>query len=46
VENKGTSRNNIDPKVLREGRDLKMLLLKKQKPSLWKKEGMCTWSLQ
>jgi len=24
---RGTARNNVDPKVLREGRDLKMLLL-------------------
>jgi hypothetical protein len=45
VEKKGTSRSNVDPKVLIEGRDLKMILLKKQKP-LWKKEGMCTWILK
>jgi hypothetical protein len=45
VERKGTSKTNVDPKVLREGRDQKMLLLKKQKPSR-KKEEMCTWILQ
>jgi hypothetical protein len=32
VEKKGTTRSNVDPKVLREGRDLKMLLLQKKKP--------------
>jgi hypothetical protein len=32
VEKKGTTRNNVDPKVLREGRDLMMLLLQKKKP--------------
>jgi hypothetical protein len=31
VEKKGTTRSNVDPKVLREGRDLKMLLLQKKK---------------
>jgi hypothetical protein len=30
VEKKGTTRSNVDPKVLREGRDLKMLLLQKK----------------
>jgi hypothetical protein len=45
VEKKGTTRSNVDPKVLREGRDLKMLLLQKKKPPQ-KKEGMCTWILQ
>jgi hypothetical protein len=41
VEKKGTARSNVDPKELREGRDLKMLLLKKKKHPR-KKEGMCT----
>jgi hypothetical protein len=45
VEKKGIIRNIVDSKVLREGRDLKMLLLQKKKPS-WKKEGMRTWLLQ
>jgi hypothetical protein len=45
VEKKGTTRNNVDPKVLREGRDLMMLLLQKKKPPQMK-EGMCTWLLQ
>jgi hypothetical protein len=27
VENKGTTRNNVDPKVLRHGRNLRMLIL-------------------
>ena len=27
VEKNGTKRNNVDPKLLREGSDLKMLLL-------------------
>jgi hypothetical protein len=44
VENKGTIRSNVDIKVLREGRDLKILLLQKKKPP-WK-EGMYTWILQ
>jgi hypothetical protein len=44
VENKGTTRRNVDPKVLREGRDMKILLLQKQKTP--QKEGMCTWLLQ
>jgi hypothetical protein len=45
VENKGTKRNNVHPKVLREGRDLKMILLQKKKyPRM--KEEMCTWILQ
>jgi hypothetical protein len=29
VEKKGTTRINVDPKALREGRDLKMILLQK-----------------
>jgi hypothetical protein len=37
VENKGTTRSNVYPKVLREGRDLKMLLLQKKKNT--SKEG-------
>jgi hypothetical protein len=41
VEKKGTTRSNVDPKALREGRDLKMLLLQKKKPPR-KNEGMCT----
>jgi hypothetical protein len=41
VEKKGTARSNVDPKELREGMDLKMLLLKKKKHPR-KKEGMCT----
>jgi hypothetical protein len=45
VEKKGTTRSNVDPKELREGRDLKMLLLKKKKHPR-KKEGMCTQVLQ
>jgi hypothetical protein len=45
VEKKGITRNNVDPKVLREGRDLMMLLLQKKKPPQMK-EGMCTWLLQ
>jgi hypothetical protein len=45
VKNKGTTRSNVDLRLLREGRNLKMLLLKKKKP-MWKKEGMCTWILQ
>jgi hypothetical protein len=45
VENKGITRNNVDPKVLREGRDLMMLLLQKKKISHMK-EDMCTWILQ
>jgi hypothetical protein len=45
VEKKGTTRSNVDPKVLREGRDLKMLLLHKKKPPR-KKGGKCTWILQ
>jgi hypothetical protein len=40
--NKGTTRSNVDPKALREGRDMKMILLQKKKPPR-KKEGMCTW---
>jgi hypothetical protein len=45
VEKNGTTRSNVDPKVLREGMDLKMLLLQKKKPPQ-KKEGICTWLLQ
>jgi hypothetical protein len=45
VENKGTTRNNVDPKVLREGRDMMFCLIQKKKP-LWMKEEMCTWILQ
>jgi hypothetical protein len=41
MEKKCTTRSNVDPKELREGRDLKMLLLKKKKHPR-KKEGMCT----
>jgi hypothetical protein len=37
VEKKGTTRSNVYPKVLREGRDLKMLLLQKKKNT--SKEG-------
>jgi hypothetical protein len=44
VENKGTTRSNIDSK-LRRRRDLKKLLLQKKRPPR-KKEGMCTWLLQ
>jgi hypothetical protein len=44
VEKKGTLISNVDPKVLREGRDLNMLFLHKQK--LHQKEAMCTWILQ
>jgi hypothetical protein len=44
VENKSTTRNNVYPKVLREGRDLEMILLYKKKPL--QKERMCTWILQ
>jgi hypothetical protein len=32
VEKKGITRNNVDPKVLREGRDLIIPLLQKKKP--------------
>jgi hypothetical protein len=45
VEKKGTTRNSVDPKVLREGRVLNMPLLQNQKPPQ-KKEDMCTWILQ
>jgi hypothetical protein len=45
VENKGATRNNVDPKVLIKGSDLMMLLLQKKKTP-WMKEGMCTWILQ
>jgi hypothetical protein len=44
VENKGTTRSNVDPK-LRKRRDLKNLLLRKKIPPR-KKEGMYTWPLQ
>jgi hypothetical protein len=44
VENKGTTRSSVDPK-LRKRRDLKNLLLQKKIPPR-KKEGMCTWLLQ
>jgi hypothetical protein len=44
VENKGTTRRNVDPK-LRKRRDLKNLLLQKKIPPR-KKEGMCTCLLQ
>jgi hypothetical protein len=44
VENKGTTRRSVDPK-LRKRRDLKNLLLQKKRPPR-KKEGMCTWPLQ
>jgi hypothetical protein len=44
VENKGTTRSNVDPK-LRKRMDLKNLLLQKKIPPR-KKEGMCTWLLQ
>jgi hypothetical protein len=43
VENKGTTRNNVDPKV-RKIRYLKNLILQKKIPPR-KKEGMCTWPL-
>jgi hypothetical protein len=42
VVKKGITRNNVDPKVLREGRYLMMPLLHKKKP-LQMKEGMCTF---
>jgi hypothetical protein len=44
VQKKGTTRSNVDPKVLREGRDLKILLLQKKIPP--RKDGMCNWLLQ
>jgi hypothetical protein len=44
VENKGTTRSSVDPK-LRKRRDIKKLLLQKKIPPR-KKEGMCTWILQ
>jgi hypothetical protein len=44
VENKGTTRSNVDPK-LRKGRDMKKLLLEK-KIHPRKKGGMSTWILQ
>jgi hypothetical protein len=45
VEKKGITSNNVDPKVLREGRDLMMPLIKKQKhPHM--KEGLCTCLIQ
>jgi hypothetical protein len=44
VENKGTTRSNVDPK-LRRRRDLKNLFLQKKRAPR-KKEGMCTWVLQ
>jgi hypothetical protein len=42
---KGTTRSNVDPKALREGRDMKILLLHKKIPPR-NKEEMCTWLLQ
>ena len=42
MENKGTTGGNVDPKALREGRDLKMVFLHKKKPHQ-KKEGVCTF---
>jgi hypothetical protein len=44
VENKGTTRSSVDPK-LRKGRDMKKLLLEK-KIHPRKKGGMSTWILQ
>jgi hypothetical protein len=44
VENKGTTRSSVDPK-LRKIRDLKKVLLQKKRPPR-KKEGMCIWLLQ
>jgi hypothetical protein len=44
VENKGTTRSNIDPK-LRKRRGLKNLLLQKKRYPR-KKEGICTSILQ
>jgi hypothetical protein len=44
VEEKGTTRRNVDPK-LRKRRDLKKLLPRKKRPTR-KKDGMCTWLLQ
>jgi hypothetical protein len=44
VEKNGITRNNVDPKLLREGRDMMMLLLQKKKPPR-KKDKMCTWIL-
>ena len=44
MENKGTTRSSVDPK-LRKRRDLKKLLLQKKSPPR-NKEGMCTWILQ
>jgi hypothetical protein len=45
VEKKRNTRRNVDEKLLREERYLKMLLLQKKKNPR-KKEGMCTWILQ
>jgi hypothetical protein len=45
VERKVVIRNNVDPKVFRNGRDIKIILIHKKTP-LWKNEGMCTWILQ
>jgi hypothetical protein len=39
VENKGTTRSNVDPKVLREGRDIQILLLQKKKKLLERRRG-------
>jgi hypothetical protein len=44
VENKGTTRIGVGPKV-RKRRDMKNLLLQKKIPPR-KKEEMCTWLLQ
>jgi hypothetical protein len=41
VEKKGITRNKVDTKVLREGKDLIMPLISKIKPSQMN-EGMCT----
>jgi hypothetical protein len=43
MEKKGTTRSKVDPKLLREGRDMMILLLHKKKPP--QKEGMFTWLL-
>jgi len=38
------SRRTMDETMLREGRDIMMLLPKKRNPP--QKEGMCTWLIQ
>jgi hypothetical protein len=41
VENKGTTRSSVDPK-LRKRRDLKNIIVLQKKRPPRKKEGMCT----